>query len=791
MMIFKNRLLVIFALFLLNCIVAKSQDKAIGFWESHLPYNVAVGVATDGKNLFTVCPQPFYTFDFSSGQLEPYSKVNGMSDIGMQCVGFDATTSTAVLAYTNGNIDLFKNNTFYNIPDLKIKSIAGNKSINNIYCENGIAYLSTSVGILVIDLTTHNIQETYQFILNNQNVPVNGFTGNGDKFYAITLYGLYSVSKNNPQLQNFAIWSRIDSTHICTYIASVNNTLFLANNKYLYSLVNDSVKLLYATQLGPIEVFTTHNSRDPKLNNVTSAIIETDDSTVIQHIDAGNNCLLISEFRPKRFNGDILVMDTGFHFIDSCVNIGNPQQAVQLPDNSIWIADAYYGLEKRSQAEVHKPGGPADASSFDIYAYNKNVWIVHGSFDDKLYPIYNVHDASNYSNGKWNFYERDIFAPFNNFVTPVAVLKDEKKGTVYIGSFLSGLFILNADGTNQIISANSIFDVSRAFGNAGQRQVIGLALDNSDNLYVTTSYSTHQLYVKTADSQWYKYLIPGITNAGPVTVDDNGVAWVVGYSNGGLAAYNTNGTFADISDDSYYHLTTGVGTGNLPSNNVHCIAKDKNNNIWVGTDNGIGIVSSCSFGSNLTAICDATIPIVQYDQFAGYLFAGNNVTTIAVDGANRKWVGTDDGVWLLSSDAQKIIYRFTRENSPLPSNLIQKISIDKITGDVYIGTEQGTVGYRSTATEGGPEAKNVLIFPNPVPKGFSGTIAIKGIAENSDVRITDINDQLVFKTKALGGQAVWNGKDYKGHRPQSGVYIVFASTADGTQTYAGKIVFIE
>lgn len=83
-----------------------------------------------------------------------------------------------------------------------------------------------------------------------------------------------------------------------------------------------------------------------------------------------------------------------------------------------------------------------------------------------------------------------------------------------------------------------------------------------------------------------------------------------------------------------------------------------------------------------------------------------------------------------------------------------------------------------------------MIFPNPVPKGYTGTIAIRGLASNSDVRITDINDQLVYKTTALGGQAVWNGKDYTGHRPQSGVYLVFASSSDGSQTYAGKIVFI-
>ena len=166
------------------------------------------------------------------------------------------------------------------------------------------------------------------------------------------------------------------------------------------------------------------------------------------------------------------------------------------------------------------------------------------------------------------------------------------------------------------------------------------------------------------------------------------------------------------------------------------------------------------------------------------------VRAIAVDGANRKWIGTNNGVWLISPDANQIVSRFTVDNSPLPSNVIQKITIDQPTGEVYIGTDQGMVSYRGTATEGGTENVNVTVFPNPVPSGYTGTIAIKGLVENADVRITDISGQLVYRTKALGGQAIWNGIDYKGHRPQSGIYLVFITNKDGSQTHVGKIAFM-
>ena len=305
--------------------------------------------------------------------------------------------------------------------------------------------------------------------------------------------------------------------------------------------------------------------------------------------------------------------------------------------------------------------------------------------------------------------------------------------------------------------------------------------------------SYDQLYVKDAtNGNWYKFRVPNAPNGGPITIDDYGQVWFVCYGiNGGVAVYNTNGTISNQADDKSYHLTTGIGTGNLPSNIVFCIAKDKNNNIWVGTDNGIGIISNCSAPFTQSPPCDAQLPIVQYDQYAGYLFVGSNVRSIAVDGANRKWVGTDEGVWLLSPDASKIIYRFTVDNSPLPSNIIQKIAIDKVTGDIYIGTGMGLVTYHSNATEGGTSNQNVMVFPNPVSSGYNGTIAIKGLVANADVRITDIDGQLVYRTTALGGQAIWNGTDYKGHRPQTGVYLIFVSSSDGTQTYTGKIVFMQ
>ena len=771
-MTFFRRALVFFIFFAMAVFNAKAQDSAIGYWESHLPYNSALGVATDGKVLFTAGVQAFFTFDQTNPTALPipYSKVEGMSDIGMKCVGYDAATSTAVLVYANGNIDLMKDNTFYNVADLKVKNVSGNKEVFQVYTENGFAYLSTSLGILVIDLTNHRVQETYKLIdtsANNEIIPITGFCGAGQYFYATTAVGLYRVNKNNPRIQDYHEWERLNNTYALTNITNVKNTLFLSTLNAVYVLSADTLKPVYNT----VSYF------------------------LVKHLDAGSSNLYISEYNDTTFVGSVKTMNTDGVLIDSVKWNGKPLQVTERADGGVWVADFFAGLSKIYEHALYPyiPAGPSDPSSFDIYANNKNIYIAHGGFNS-TYKINNNHSGISYlKDGKWNSYSGGKYPALNETQDFVAILKDEKKGIFYAGSYLNGLFEINPDGTAN--ADNASFDPSSTYFGKGERQVTGITKDHSENIWVTTYSSVHQLYAKSAaDGTWYKFFIPNLTNGGPVVVDDNDQIWFVAYpvnNAGGVSVYNYGHTLGDLSDDASYQLFKGVGAGNLPSNNVFCIAKDNSNNIWVGTDNGIGIISNCSAPFSQTPPCDAEIPIVQYDKYAGYLFAGNGVRTIAVDGGNRKWIGTDDGVWLLSPDASKIIYRFTVDNSPLPSNHVQKISIDNVTGDVYIGTEMGLICYRSTATGGGESNSNVLVYPNPIHSGYTGPISIKGLVTDADVRITDVAGQLVYHTTAYGGQAVWNGIDYTGRRPQSGVYLVFATNKDGTQTYSGKIVFMQ
>jgi hypothetical protein len=189
--------------------------------------------------------------------------------------------------------------------------------------------------------------------------------------------------------------------------------------------------------------------------------------------------------------------------------------------------------------------------------------------------------------------------------------------------------------------------------------------------------------------------------------------------------------------------------------------------------------------------CEAILPVVKQDNFAGYLFQEEDIRAIAVDGANRKWVATKNGVWLIGSEGDKIIYHYTKNNSPLLSDDISAIAIQSQTGEVFISTASGICSFRGTATEADETTiGNVLVFPNPVPTGYGGTIAIRGLPANAWVKITELDGRLVYQTKALGGQAIWNGKDYKGKSISSGVYLVLVADETNQNKMVAKIFFI-
>jgi streptogramin lyase len=322
------------------------------------------------------------------------------------------------------------------------------------------------------------------------------------------------------------------------------------------------------------------------------------------------------------------------------------------------------------------------------------------------------------------------------------------------------------------------------FNNTNEVKIGGITFDNSGNLWITNARSSKVLAVKTPKNKWYSYTINSLKNTetiGDIIVDENNFKWITLGKSSGIVVFDDNNTLDNAFDDNSKWLT-------FPNNvTVSTAVEDKKGYIWFGTEEGIyvnfqphKIFTSSTAGERI---------VVSDGTFAENLLENEKILAIAVDGADRKWITTEGaGVFLVSANGKEQLEHFTAENSPLLSNNVRTVAINQNTGEIFFGTDKGIISYKGTATETKKDFSEVLVFPNPVPEGYAGNIGIKGLVDNSNVKITDLQGALVFENEANGGQFVWNGLNFEGQRVVTGVYLVFVTNKDGEQTMATKIL---
>ncbi len=180
-------------------------------------------------------------------------------------------------------------------------------------------------------------------------------------------------------------------------------------------------------------------------------------------------------------------------------------------------------------------------------------------------------------------------------------------------------------------------------------------------------------------------------------------------------------------------------------------------------------------------------------NLADYLLDGQQVNCIAVDGSNRKWIGTNaSGLFLVSADGSQIIKQFNTSNSYLSSNTIYSVCCNPNSNSVYVVTSSGFLEYMSDSTPAEDDYSSVYAYPNPVRPDFTGLITIKGLMDNSLVKIADPSGNVVKQLKSNGGMATWDGCNESGTRVKTGVYFVLASQgdSDGNQSAVTKIMII-
>jgi hypothetical protein len=751
---------------------AQQPLPAIGLWREHLPYNNAIDVTASNEKVYCATPYSLFSINIADKSIERLSRVTGLSETGISAVQYDAANNKLFIAYANSNIDIIYRNDIYNVPDIKRDNSIGDKTIYNIYPLQKNYYLSTGLGVIVIDGDRYEVKDSW-FIGNGGNqVKVNGFTSDGAFFYAATEEGLKRAAINSANLANYANWQLISggnglSNGACQNVLNLSNKIIVQKNDSLFVLNGTAWSLFY---------------RDGW--PVVSSSISANKIILCQRLSNGQSKVTI-------LNADGTIART----LSQLAPISFPRKAIVI-NNDPWLADQYGGLThfSASSYEQYKPDSPEATASGELVVYNNTFYATAGEVNEAWNYQYNGNGIFIFKEGKWTNINRYRFSRIDSLLDYVTITIDPRNETIWTGSYGGGLLHVKQEGSFEIFKQN-VFGA--AVGDPGSYRISGLAFDPENNLWVSNFGAIQPLLVRKNDGSWTKFSIPFFLNENSlaqIVIDDNNYKWIVAAKTGSLICFDHGSSIDNIGDDRWKLYSSGIANGNLPEGEVLCIAKDKMGFIWVGTANGIGVIQ-CTQEVFSSQLCNAIWPVVQQGNFAGYLFNGEEVRSIAVDGADRKWVATRNGVWLISANGEKVIYNFTEENSPLLSNDVKKIAIDGKTGEIYFATRKGICSFRSKATESNETNESVLVFPNPVPPNFNGTIGIRGLANNAIVKITEMDGRLVYQTRALGGQAVWDGRDYKGRKISSGVYLILVSDdgSSGSQKKekaAGKIVFI-
>ena len=336
-------------------------------------------------------------------------------------------------------------------------------------------------------------------------------------------------------------------------------------------------------------------------------------------------------------------------------------------------------------------------------------------------------------------------------------------------------------------------EIDTSLAGHGWIRVKGLSFDEKGNLWLSNSLVQKGLAYMNPNGQWQSLNVNSYatnnSHLGDLIIDQQGKKWFYIAKGGGIIVYDDNGTVENSNDDRDRRLTTSPGSGGLPSNRIFSMAMDRDGEIWVGTDKGVAVFYDTDRVFGIDG--DAQLVLVEVDGYVEPIIANESVRAIAIDGANRKWFGTQSGVFVYSADGSEQIAHYTEENSPLFSNVINDISINQQSGEVFIATDKGLISYKGGATQGRKVHDNVIVYPNPVKESYNGPIAIKNVVENANVKITDVKGNLIQSFTALGGQAVWNGKNKYGERANTGVYLVFTTDPTGIETNVAKIIFIK
>ena len=766
---------------LLVFITNLSSQVAMGKWRTHFAYNSVLQLAQSDNKIYALSNGALFSVDKLDRNIELYNKISGLNDANISQIEFDISSKQLLIIYTNGNIDVLGSGGVTNISDFYNKQMSTSKIVNHIQFYDNKAYLSCNFGIVVLNMLKKEVADTYYIGPNASEVKVLNTAVENETIYALTASTIYNAPVADTHLVNYQYWKTtvgLPGSGDFQKIASFGGQLILLRGGYLYKQ-------------------ESNNLWNPFLPGITAT-----------NFNVTNSSLNV-------FTSNIVYLIDNLYNVKQATNIGTISDAeYDVQNNTYYFAGNSSGVISYKQISTEtpvinyfKPLGPAVNSPWTMTFAGEKLFVVPGGrWDFKLYPGY----IMMFENNVWtNISHTTIEANTGQVCTDlISTATDPKDAShFFAASYSSGVYEFK---NNEFFKYHNFTNSTiENVNNSYQYQMMGgSTFDQDGNLWLLNEHVQYGIKVYLATGKWIQLTYPGAYNqsgmGGLIISNQNKNQKIVysGWKPVGISAFDDNGTLADQSDDKsvfifpfIYPEQDNNGLTKLISispGTVGCIAQDKNGVLWVGTDVGPFLFNNLSKIYDPDYTCSRVkIPRNDSTNLADYLLVNENIQAIAIDGANRKWIGTkSSGVYLMSENGQQTIQHFTMSNSPLLSNNILSIAINPVKGEVFFGTDQGIVSYQSDASESGSTFGEVYAYPNPVRQGYTGVITITGLIDKTQVKITDINGNLICETISNGSIAIWDGKDVHGRKVSTGIYLAICVNSDGTQSAITKILVI-
>jgi streptogramin lyase len=733
-------------------------------WTGHFSY-VSINSITQGNDkVFCAADNSAFSYDLSTLQLETISTVQGLSGENISTSYYSEAQDLFVIGYENGLIEIVidGDEDVLTIVDILDKQTIppDRKRINHFNEYDGILYISAGFGISEYNLETLEFGES--FIIGDGGTYINiAQTAIEPPFiYAASPEGgVRRANFNNSNIINFEEWNTLAGGNF----KGVQN---LSNQIYCLQGSNTVLRFQNGVGFSPVASYSQQvidfNAYEDLLTITFADRIEAFSEDFI--LEAQLTSVL--DFNYTLLSG--LAFDEKFY-------LGTKEFGLlEVPFNS-------------NQATQYLPDGPILNTPFALASSPGQLWVNFGEVDVNFNPFpLSRRGISNLREGSWtNLPYSEIFDA-NDLVN--ISINPEDANEVYMTSFNKGLLkIEDQEAVVLYDDSNSPLESFRE--DALDIRLYGSDFDRDGNLWFVQSRIEDGLIRLSPSGSFTKFDItdviaqPGLALS-ELAISREGTVFFAD-TESGLVGYRPNGADFNIISDV-------EGNGNLPSNDIRALAFDANNRLWIGTLEGLRVLFNVGGFFDEDADVEAQAIIIRDDEadVGQELLESQTITDIEVDGSNNKWIATTTGVFYLSPNGQETLLNFTKDNSPLPSNNVQDIAIDDFSGTVYFATLNGLVAFNGTSTAPRDDLESVYAYPNPVRPGFQGNVTIDGLMANANVKITDIEGNLVYEENSRGGSIQWDTTAFGRYKVRSGVYLAIITSDDQLNTAVSKIMIV-